>query len=305
LKKDKLENFVNKITGFYSLPHMEKILIIGYYLQTSGELEQFRASDIKECYDALDLPAPANITDFLVKAKGKKKLIAINGGYRVSKLESDRITAIIQTSSNIPNWPLESAIQRVSEMEIEESLLPGLYYIVLIDLVGSTEASSKLTPEENILRTQKFIDSTKDAQKKIKHPERTHFIKDIGDASLFVFSNFKDILEWSKIVDELLVGYNKECSKLGKPAIYHMFSKKCVHLGEVHFEKASNPIAFAINQIFKIEKQFSQNQLGITEVVRHVILPRVESEEITLSKITEVVLAGDKEPSALWIVSYP
>jgi len=76
------------------------------------------------------------------------------------------------------------AIATVRKLGQQESLKPGLYYVVLIDLVGSTIASANMTPEENKKRIKQFINFTKAA---LPTSPRNYsiFIKDIGDASLF------------------------------------------------------------------------------------------------------------------------
>lgn len=184
----------------------------------------------------------------------------------------------------------------------ESSFQPGLYYVVLIDLVGSTKASYQLSPEENISRIKRFIGYIKDALEISNPKNHAVFIKDIGDAALFLFADFQDILNWANTVDESLKKYNDRCINEGKKEIYQMFSKKCVHLGEVHFEE-SNPIALAINQIFKIEKEFKGGQLGVTDAVRHVILPRINSGQVIIEKITEATFPGENVPTPLWSIS--
>lgn len=315
MNKEALETFIERVNGFESFSHTEKVILFGYYLQELEKLDKFHSNLILECYSTLDLPPPVNIADVLSKARQKKRLIVKDDGYRLSKTEADRIEELLESPGleftaeemmYVPSHSLESvkeAVQHISQLERKKQFHPGLYYIVLIDLVGSTKASTELKPEENITRINQFVDFTKQAWRKTRHPERAQFIKDIGDASLFTFNNFEDILEWSRNVDELLAAYNKECEQLGRPTIYQMFTKKCVHLGEVHFDKVSNPIAFAINQVFKIEKEFTKDQLGITDSVKQVILPRIKSKQVSIIKVKEVPLAGDPNPSPLWIIS--
>ena len=60
------------------------------------------------------------------------------------------------------------AILKVMKLEDQNLFRPGLYYIVLIDLVGSTHASSVLGPEVNRERVETFVKSTIAALKKVK-----------------------------------------------------------------------------------------------------------------------------------------
>lgn len=198
---------------------------------------------------------------------------------------------------------VQKAIDTVKNLEKEKHFKPGLYFVVLIDLVGSTKASSKISPDENKIRIKQFIKFTKTALP-FKPKNFTSFIKDIGDASLFLFSNFTDILDWAEKVDNLCDEYNTNCIKTKKPDIYHMFSKKCIHIGEVHFDEKSDPIALVINQISKIEKEFKKDQLGITDAVKQIILPLINSGTLKAKKIRNIILPGETVSRPLWIILF-
>ena len=211
--------------------------------------------------------------------------------------------------SNVPIYAKEEAfeaIMKIKKLEDEKFFQPGLYYIVLVDLAHSTKASAELGPETNRQRIELFIKYTIKALSEIElSNSRDFFVKEIGDASLFIFSNFNDILKWSKKLDEILYSYNIVCDNENKPNIYKMYAKKCIHVGEVHYSDTSNPIALAVNQVFKIEKLFKNNEIGITELVREIISPLIKSEIIKIEKITDVLLPGDDKKRPVWrIVSY-
>lgn len=196
-----------------------------------------------------------------------------------------------------------AAINKIKKLGEQKSFRPCLYYIVLIDLAGSTLASARLEPDENIKRIKQFGGFTMEALKKIPARNIQIFLSEIGDASLFLFTNFQDVLNWARIVDELLNAYNQNCIMEGKPEVYQMYSRKCIHLGEVHFTEESDPIALAINQIFKIEKEFKNGQFGITDAVKQVILPRINSGQLNAKLITRTVLPGENYPCRLWDVT--
>jgi len=198
---------------------------------------------------------------------------------------------------------IENTVNTVKRMGRAKNLPAGLYYIVLIDLVGSSTASSKISPEDNKKRIKEYIKFTKQALPKKPNNFLT-FVKSIGDASLFLFTNFKDILNWSVSIDSLCNDYNLKCMKKQKPDIFQMFSKKCIHLGEVLFDDDSDPIALAINQIAKIEKEFKQDQLGITDVVKQVILPRINFGQLSAKKLKKIILNGETISRPLWIIGY-
>jgi len=198
---------------------------------------------------------------------------------------------------------VKAAIDRVKKMGLDKQLRSGLYYIVLIDLVGSSIASSQINPDDNKKRIRQFITITKNALPKRPRNYLT-FVKDIGDASLFLFSNFEDILNWAEKADSLCNEYNLKCMKKYKPDIFQMYSKKCVHLGEVLFSDDSDPIALAINQISKIEKEFKKDQFGITDAVKQVILPRISSNQLIAKKLKKIILPGETVSRPLWVIGY-
>ncbi|MFY3741257.1 MAG: hypothetical protein HMLIMOIP_001711 [Candidatus Nitrosomirales archaeon] len=224
----------------------------------------------------------------------------------VQKVFDEKESSIALRTHSKEKYRRESvvhAIDRVKLMEKEKVLKPGLYYVVLIDLVGSTMASTQLSPDENKKRIKQFIQFTKEALPS-KGRNTAIFVKDIGDAALFLFSNFQDILDWSDKTDKSCDQYNKLCIERHKPELYQMYSKKCIHLGEVHFNEQSDPIALVINQIAKIEKKFKKDELGITDAVKQVILPRINSQEIKAKKIKNIVLHGERVSRPLWTIAY-
>lgn len=228
------------------------------------------------------------------------------GIVHVQKVFGEKKSSIAVRTPSKEKYRRESvvhAIDRVKRMEKEKVLKPGLYYVVLIDMVGSTMASTQLSPDENKKRIRQFIQFTKDALP-YRRRNTAIFVKDIGDAALFLFSNFQDILDWSEKTDDLCDKNNQRCIETNKPEIYQMYSKKCIHLGEVHFNEESDPIALVINQIAKIEKEFKKDQLGITDTVKQVILPRINSQEIKATKIKNIVLQGESVPRPLWTIAY-
>ena len=161
---------------------------------------------------------------------------------------------------------------------------------MLVDLSDSTKASAELGYDINKQRIEFFIKQTIKALSEINlYNSKVFFVKEIGDASFFIFSNFGDIINWSKKLDELLASYNYNCEAENKPDIYKMFTKKCIHVGEVHYSGKSNPIALVVNQVFKIEKLFKKGDIGFTDIVREIISPLIKSEAIKIEKVTNTV----------------
>lgn len=221
----------------------------------------------------------------------------------IKKITKEKKTKKLEFEHVSQKAVLEDAIRQVRSLRQRRKIEPGLFYIVFVDLIGSSIASSKIGPEENQKRIKYFIKLAKQALPK-KPRSYSVFVKAIGDGALFLFTNFEDVKDWANKMDEWCDWYNQACIKNKKPEIYHLYSKKCIHLGEVHFDDQFDPIALAINQIFKIEKEFKKVQLGITDVVKQVIIPRINSGELKAEKIKEVTLIGENVPRPIWNIAY-
>jgi|SRR5690349_12840036 hypothetical protein len=105
------------------------------------------------------------------------------------------------TLRNIPIYarvPAVDAIQKVRELESKSLFRPGLYYIVLADLCAHTEFNARYGDAEGDLRVQWFHTAVIQTIGEIDIANYVTFSKTIGDASLIIFSSFKDIFHWSK-----------------------------------------------------------------------------------------------------------
>ena len=218
-------------------------------------------------------------------------------------------TKLLASGTKLENVPeniqedASKAIEKILRLRTQETLRPGLYYIVFTDMYQSTALSELLSPEETISRLDKFIELTKKASNDIKVNNVIWYIKRIGDGSLFLFDNFADILNWIIELDGMLDEQNLEYKKQNKSEDYLLKTKTLVHLGEVHFNIVADPIALAINQIFTIEKIFGNTPIGITDAVKQVILPRINSNQISVEKICDETLPGEDVSRPLWNVT--
>jgi hypothetical protein len=77
-----------------------------------------------------------------------------------------------------------------------KQLANGIYYVVLADLVGSTNYMKKMGNDAGIARLNAFVGAAKQALTQSKPKNSGEFIKDNGDAVLFVFRHFPDIVQW-------------------------------------------------------------------------------------------------------------
>lgn len=156
-------------------------------------------------------------------------------------------------------------------------LRDGLFYVVLIDLAGSTLASSKMSSSVFNKWIKNFLSITKDSLN-AKQRNLTVFVKFIGDGALFLFRNFDDILDWKNNVDDWCSRHNDRCKKEGKLDFYQYHHKTIIHLSEVYFDQKDSEVnAFGVNVVFKIEKKFARSEIGITDTVRQVIIQDINS----------------------------
>ncbi len=159
----------------------------------------------------------------------------------------------------------------------KHNLRDGLFYVVLIDLAGSTLASSKMDGIAFTEWIKKFIQITKEALN-TRQRNLAVFVKSVGDGALFLFRNFEDIIQWKKRVDEACRQHNENCKKVGKPDFQQYHHKTVIHLSEVYFDMENyDANAFGINVVFKVEKKFARGEIGITDLVKQLILSEINS----------------------------
>lgn len=160
----------------------------------------------------------------------------------------------------------EAAFERVQELQQQGLLRPGLYYIVLVDLVGSTAFMIEHGNEEGARRIEFFIRSTIGAISSVSLRNLAIFVKEIGDAALLLFQTFPDVLAWQTELDKELATATKI---LGGPPIE---IRTCVHVGDVLLDGV-NPIALSVSQLFKIEKRVANGDVALTDPAYHAAWP--------------------------------
>ena len=128
---------------------------------------------------------------------------------RIVDIQSSKptIRTVSAESMDRSNWARKvsdlqkTIIPELKSLKTKEKFKPGLYYLVWADLSDSTKSSEKLTPEDFEKKVTKFISLTKESMpKQLKNS--AYFVKDIGDASLFLFNNFLDILKWKQDLEK-------------------------------------------------------------------------------------------------------
>lgn len=132
----------------------------------------------------------------------------------------------------------KEAIWKVVELQKQGVLRDGIYYIVLIDLVGSTKYGVARGNTALAERIKRFVTCSFDAFNEANIRNAGLFLKEIGDAVLFVFQHFPDILRWRH---QLNLWLEVE-DRIDEP----MVVRTCVHIGEVSLQGV-NPLSLAVS----------------------------------------------------------
>ncbi len=210
---------------------------------------------------------------------------------------------------NIPIYarkPAVDAIIKVQEMEKTNLFRPGLYYIVLADLCSNTNFNIKYGDAEGDVRIEWFQTSAIESIGEIEIRNYIAFSKTIGDAALLIFSSFQDVFEWSEIfsrnTESMTNEYQESLDIRGveydddqleqRIDDFRLRSRKLVHLGEVSYKEHAEPLSLAISQTFKIEKDFSDTDLGCTQAVADAVRPKLSELGVELHQNKMVKIPG-------------
>ncbi|HXL74112.1 MAG TPA: hypothetical protein VN963_10870 [bacterium] len=184
------------------------------------------------------------------------------------------------------------AIEKVVDLQKQGVLHVGLYYFVLIDLVGSTKFSTEHGNQKTTERIKYFVRSSFEALNEIRIKNVSMFIKEIGDAVLFVFQHFPDFIRWRQAFAESLSFLNPISPE---PFVF----RTCVHIGELDLEGV-NPLSLAVSQTFKMEKNVQGGKIVLTEQAYNVAWPTIARAHHGFEKIGSIDLDGFKEKVNLY-----
>jgi class 3 adenylate cyclase len=159
------------------------------------------------------------------------------------------------------------AIAKVRELQSQGVIRDGVYYLVLVDLVGSTKFSVEHGNDAIKKRIELFIKASFDALNNSRKSNVGLFIKEIGDAVLYLFQHFPDVLRWKAKLDEWLSVYGKLTDE---PFVV----RTCVHIGEVSMDGV-NPLSLGVSQTFKMEKSVQGGDLVLTDSAYHIAWPSI------------------------------
>jgi hypothetical protein len=214
------------------------------------------------------------------------------------------------TFDHIPHYAREEALEallHVREMEKNHVFRPGLYYTVLSDLCRATEASLVLGNDISKKRVETFILTCVDALGHIETTNYHLFLREIGDAVLLLFSSFEDAYQWWWTMHSWLDGRDGMWSgeldlSRSERKQFRLEAKTIIHAGEVAYSGTNIPVSAAVNQVFKVEKEFRANELGITQHALSCARPVLRSLKLVPRLRTEAMLPGDKEPLGIYLV---
>lgn len=194
---------------------------------------------------------------------------------------SDEVRQLLRYAPDYASMSAALAIGEARKLQEKGVLRNGIYYLVLIDLVGSTEFMSRFGNQRGDVRIETFISGAIEALSAAPLKNVSIFLKEIGDAVLLCFSHFPDILIWRS---ELITALEKSDIEF----------RTCVHLGEV-FLNGMNPLALAVSQLFKMEKAIQGGSIGLTDAAFHAAWPTVLYPEYTFLPAGAVELPGYPE----------
>jgi class 3 adenylate cyclase len=193
-----------------------------------------------------------------------------------------------------PAYAMEEAklaIDKIADLQSQGVIRSGLYYVVLVDVVGSAKFTAEHGNKLAIQRIEYFISSSFRALNSANIKNIALFVKEIGDAVLFIFQHFPDILRWRAELDELFRFLD------GTP-MAPMRVRTCVHLGEVYLDGV-NPLSLAVSQCFKMEKRVGPDEIVLTEGAFQVAWPTLARAYHGFANYGTVELDGFPAPVPL------
>lgn len=214
------------------------------------------------------------------------------------------------TFDHIPHYAREEALfalRRVRDMEKRHVFRPGLYYTVLSDLCRATEASLVLGNELSKKRIETFILTCVEALGRIDTTNYHVFLREIGDAVLMLFSSFRDAYEWWHTMQSWLEGRNgmwaseRDMSR-AEYKHFRLEAKTIIHAGEVDYSDNNIPLAAAVNQVFKIEKNFKAYELGISQQTLSCVRPILRTLKLSPKLRGKVKLPGEIETTNIYLL---
>jgi class 3 adenylate cyclase len=194
-----------------------------------------------------------------------------------------------------PGYAIKEATQaiiRVRELQSQGILRTGVYYLVLVDLVGSTKFTAKHGNNKASEGIQYFVTSSFNGLNDATLKNIGLFVKEIGDAVLFLFSHFTDVLSW-------LYRFRAQIRAFGSVVGEPYTIRTCIHIGEVSLDGV-NPLSLAVSQTFKIEKIVKGEDVVLSYPAYVVAWPSLARAKRAFRKYGTVELDGFRNAVGLY-----
>ena len=124
----------------------------------------------------------------------------------------------------------------------------GVYFLVLMDLVGSTGMMMNLGEVAGIQKILRFTGRLRYLILTKNYEAEARFVKEIGDAGLMAFRKKEDVYRF-------LQHWNIE-NRIGESFPV----RTVVHKGQVYFD-GTNPISIEVSRLFKMEKMAHEGEV--------------------------------------------
>lgn len=178
---------------------------------------------------------------------------------------------------NIPAYALadiDRDVENLSHQYQAKQINNGIYYIVLVDLVGSTRYLASNGNEKAGQRIINFVQAGVSSFINCEKVNRAYFLKEIGDSILFIFTHATDIVKWHEAFTSKL---SERSQVIDEP--YEI--RTCVHLGEVCLHDA-NPLCLSVSETFKMEKQVQAGKIVFSDLAAKVAAPTLNGSSFKL-----------------------
>lgn len=142
-------------------------------------------------------------------------------------------------------------------------------------------------------RIKHFVTSAFNAIGQVELTNTAVFVKEIGDAVLLIFQCFPDIIRWQGELDAYLDLYG------GTGDSNKIRVRTCVHIGDVIL-RGVNPIALAVSQLFKFEKEVDAGEVALSEPAYQAAWPTLARAYHAFEHKKDVDLSGYPQPMALF-----
>lgn len=141
----------------------------------------------------------------------------------------------------------------------------GLYYLVLIDMIGSTRYLSEYGNAAAMSRIQRLMKGIRLVCDNLSYEKKVCFLKEVGDAALLSFEAFADVVRFREGWEEVNRGSS------------HIEVRICIHCGEMNFDEG-NPIGLAVSELFKMEKQVGGGETVLSPLAACLGKPSLDND---------------------------